>query len=251
MRIPRAPHRWNVSPSKAVEIQRDLAGRLRFERPGRSLRLVAGIDAAFERDGGACVAGVVVWDAYERVVVERRAATRPLRFPYVPGLLSFREAPAALAALRKLRTIPDALICDGHGYAHPRRFGLACHVGLLADLPAVGCGKSRLCGEHRDPAARRGSQVPLVHCGEIVGTVLRTRDAVRPVYVSAGHRIDLATAERLVLDCAVRYRLPEPTRLADALVGAARREGLQAALAPRRSSSVRIASCGPGSRLRP
>jgi deoxyribonuclease V len=141
----------------------------------------------------------------------------------VPGLLSFREAPAVLAALRRLRTVPDALICDGQGLAHPRRFGLACHVGLIADLPAVGCGKSRLCGEHREPGRRRGSRARLVHDGEVVGTVLRTRVGVKPVYVSVGHRIDLPAAERLVLDCAVRFRLPEPTRLADALVGAAKR----------------------------
>ena len=223
MRIPRAPHRWDVTPTRAMAIQRELAGRLRLERPRRAPRLVAGIDVAFTRDGRSCIAGAVLWDLRERAVVEQRTALRPSRFPYIPGLLSFREAPAALAALRRLRSVPDALICDGQGYAHPRRFGLACHVGLIVDLPAVGCGKSRLCGEHREPGRRRGSAAPLLHGGEVVGTVLRTRDGVNPVYVSVGQRIDLPSAERLVLDCAVRYRLPEPTRLADALVGAAKR----------------------------
>ena len=224
MRIPRAPHRWDVTPSRAVEIQRALAGRVRLESPRRALRLVAGIDVAFTREGRSCIAGAVLWDLGERRVVEQRIAVRPLRFPYVPGLLSFREAPAVLAALRELRATLDALICDGHGYAHPRRFGIACHVGLIADLPAVGCGKSRLCGEHAEPGQRRGSHAPLTHDGELVGTVLRTREGVKPVYVSAGHRIDLPAAARLVLDCAVRYRLPEPTRLADALVAVVKRQ---------------------------
>jgi deoxyribonuclease V len=212
-----------VSPSRAIEIQKSLAGRVLRVRPRGPLRRVAGIDVAFTRDGRTCIAAAVVWDVEQRQAVEQRTATRPLTFPYVPGLLSFREAPAVLAALRGLRTTPDALMCDGHGYAHPRRFGLACHVGLIVDLPTVGCGKTRLCGEHRQPGRRRGSRVPLTHDGEMIGTVLRTRDAVRPVYVSIGHRIDLPSAERLVLACAVGYRLPEPTRRADRLVAAVKR----------------------------
>jgi deoxyribonuclease V len=188
------------------------------------VRLVAGLDAAFTRDGKRCIGGVVLWDVESREVVEEHVATRPLRFPYVPGLLSFREAPALLAALRKLRRTPDALMCDGHGLAHPRRFGIACHVGVLVDRPAVGCGKSRLVGEHREPALRRGSRTRLTHRGETIGSVLRTREGVKPIYVSIGHRIDQATAERLTLACAIGYRLPEPTRLADRLVARAKRE---------------------------
>jgi deoxyribonuclease V len=212
-----------VSPSRAIEIQKSLAGRVRCVSPPGPLRRIAGIDVAFTRDGRTCIAAAVVWDVVQRRAVEQRTATRPLTFPYVPGLLSFREAPAVLAALRGLRTTPDALMCDGHGFAHPRRFGLACHVGLIVDLPTVGCGKTRLCGEHRQPGRRRGSKVRLTHDGETIGTVLRTRDGVRPVYVSVGHRIDLASAERLVLACAVGYRLPEPTRRADRLVAAVKR----------------------------
>lgn len=150
-------------------------------------------------------------------------AVRPLVFPYIPGLLSFREAPAVLAALRRLRHEPDAIMCDAHGYAHPRRFGLACHVGVICGLPTVGCAKSRLVGAHRAPGRRRGSRTRLRHDGEVIGMVLRTQDAVRPVFVSVGHLVDLDSAARLVLACAVSYRLPEPTRLADRLVGEVRR----------------------------
>ena len=177
---------------------------------------------AFSKDGARCIAGVVLWDTVDRSVVEEHVATRRVSFPYVPGLLSFREAPAVLLALRKLGRTPDALMCDGHGFAHPRRFGLACHLGTLVGVPTLGCAKSRLVGEHDEPRARRGSKAPLTHRGELIGTVLRTRDRVKPVFVSVGHRIDLATAERVVLECGDGFRLPEPTRRADRLVAAAR-----------------------------
>jgi deoxyribonuclease V len=222
MKLPRAPHRWNVSPREAATIQRELAASVARTPLARRPRVVAGVDAAFTRDGECCIAGVVLWDRREQRTLEQHVALRPLTFPYVPGLLSFREAPAVLAALRKLRREPDALICDGQGLAHPRRFGLACHVGVLSCLPTVGCAKSRLVGSHVEPGRRRGSRTPLTDGRERIGTVLRTRDGVRPLFVSIGHRVDLAAAVRLVLDCAVRYRLPEPTRLADRLVAQAR-----------------------------
>jgi deoxyribonuclease V len=145
-------------------------------------------------------------------------------FPYVPGLLSFREAPALLAVLRSLRSEPDALLLDGHGFAHPRRFGIACHVGVIVDRPTAGCAKSRLVGVHPEPGQRRGARRALVHRGERIGTVLRTRDGTRPVFASIGHRIDLASAEALILATGAGYRLPEPTRLADRLVARAKRE---------------------------
>jgi len=223
MKIPRAPHRWSLTPREAVTVQRRLSASVRRQPPRRPLRLVAGLDCAFSRDGEQCIAGVVLWDRVEARVVEQHVARRPLTFPYVPGLLSFREAPALLAALRKLRRRPDALLCDGHGIAHPRRFGIACHLGVLVGLPSVGCAKSRLVGAHREPGRRRGARVPLRDRGEEIGAVLRTCDGVRPVFVSIGHRIDAASAERLVLDCGAGYRLPEPTRLADRLVAAAKR----------------------------
>jgi len=225
MKIPRMPHRWNVSPRQAVAIQKQLAAQIVRRAPAAPLRYIAGIDCAFTRDGAHCIAGVVLWDAEEACAIEETLAKRPLQFPYVPGLLSFREAPAILAGLRKLRREPDALMCDGQGLAHPRRLGIACHVGLLANRPAIGCAKSRLVGSHDSPARRRGSRAELTDEGEIIGSVLRTQDGVNPVYVSIGHRMDLATAERIVLDCATKYRLPEPTRLADRLVAGARRAG--------------------------
>ncbi len=222
MKIARPPHSWTLSPRRAVAVQQRLAASVRQTRPRTAIRYVAGVDAAFTADGTDCVAGVVLWDASSKRIVERRTARRRLRFPYVPGLLSFREAPAVLAALRKLTHEPDALICDGHGLAHPRRFGIACHVGLLVDMPTLGCAKSRLVGEHEEPGPRRGSLRRLTLDGEVIGAVLRTRDHVRPVYVSVGHRIDLASSVRLVLRCGGGFRLPEPTRLADRLVAASK-----------------------------
>jgi len=218
MLSPKQLHAWNVSPCRAVAIQRELAPRVIRRAPRRELRLVAGVDAAFSRDGKRCVAGVVLWDMHARREVESHTASRPLVFPYVPGLLSFREAPAVLAALSELDQEPDVIMCDGQGLAHPRRLGIACHVGVFVDLPSVGCAKSRLVGTHRTPGFRRGATVRLIDRGEIIGCVLRTRDNVRPLYVSIGHRLDLETARRLVLRCGGGFRLPEPTRRADHLV---------------------------------
>jgi deoxyribonuclease V len=183
---------------------------------------VAGTDCAVSRDGRACFAAVVSYDLRRGDVVEQQVARTPLRFPYVPGLLSFRETPALLAALRKLRQVPDVLLCDAHGLAHPRRFGLACHLGVIAGLSTVGCAKSRLVGRHTEPGVRRGCRRTLIDRGERVGSVIRTRDGVKPLYVSIGHGIDLALAERVVLACSVRYRLPEPQRLAHSLAARAR-----------------------------
>ncbi|MCY3795367.1 MAG: endonuclease V, partial [Gammaproteobacteria bacterium] len=166
---------------------------------------VAGLDCAF--GGDRVFAVVVVWDVERRRVIERRALSRPLQFPYVPGLLSFREAPALLAALRRLRTPVDALLCDGQGIAHPRRFGLACHLGVLLGLPAVGCAKSRLIGEWAEPGGDRGEGSPLTHDGKRIGTVLRTRTGVKPLFVSPGHLCDFEGAADLVLRCGGGLRL--------------------------------------------
>lgn len=218
-----APHPWKLTPRQAIAVQRELAGLVRVVKPAGEFRLIAGLDAAFSADGQRCLSAVVLWDAQAQQVIEQATAAAPLTFPYIPGLLSFREAPALLAALRKLRHAPDALMCDGQGIAHPRRLGIASHVGLLCGLPAIGCAKSRLIGEHADPARRRGSSTPLLDGEEEIGEVLRTQDGVRPLYVSVGHLCDLSTARALVLACATKYRLPEPTRLADRLVAAAKR----------------------------
>lgn len=223
--VPRADHRWSVSPRRAAAIQRRLAGRVSTASPRRPLRLAAAVDCAYSSDGSTCFAGVVLWDLELARELERRVARRAVRFPYVPGLLSFREAPAALAALRKLSRSPDVLLCDGHGLAHPRRFGLACHVGVTCGVPTIGCAKRRHVGAFREPGRRRGSRAPLLDQGEVVGSALRTRHGVRPVFVSVGHLIDLPTAERIVLRAATRYRLPEPARLADQLAAGRRRAG--------------------------
>jgi len=212
-----------MTPKQAIAVQKRLASHVLVKAPASEPRWVAGCDLAFSRDGRTCIAGVVLWDRRERSVVESHVARLPLRFPYVPGLLSFREAPALLAALRRLRREPDALMLDGHGLAHPRRFGIACHVGLIVGRPAVGCAKSRLVGEHAEPGRRRGASRALRDRGEIIGRVVRTRDATRPIYVSVGHAFDLPSAVRLALACGGGYRLPEPTRLADRLVAAEKR----------------------------
>jgi deoxyribonuclease V len=253
MLIPRSPHRWNVTPARAVEIQRWLATRVRIEPPLGPLRYVAGVDSAFTDD--QCVAGVVLWDAREAKVLEAHTAWRPLTFPYVPGLLSFREAPAILAALRKLGRRPDALLVDGQGIAHPRRFGIACHLGVITGLPTAGCAKSRLVGEHREPAARRGSRAPLTDGDDVLGSVLRTLEGASPLFVSVGHALDQDTAERLVLSCGAGHRLPEPTHRADRLVAAAKRERSEArqprTRAVSRSRRRRGAKRGTARRARP
>jgi deoxyribonuclease V len=224
MNIPRVPHAWRLSPRQAIRVQQHLAGQVLVIKPETSPRLVAGLDAAFSPDGQYCLAAVVLWDVAGRCVVDQVTAARKLVFPYIPGLLSFREAPALLAALRRLAQTPDVLLCDGQGLAHPRRFGLACHLGVICQCPAIGCAKSRLIGRHEEPGHQRGSYTPLLVEQEVVGEVLRTQTGIKPVYLSVGHRMDLPSARRLVLDCALQYRLPEPTRLADRLVAAEKRQ---------------------------
>lgn len=219
MKLPRVPHRWDLWPGHARRIQSELASLVETVWPGGRLRQVAGIDCSISRDGRYCIAAVVSYDLERHEILEQRVAKSPLRFPYVPGLLSFRETPAVLSALRKLSRTPDVLLCDAQGLAHPRRFGLACHVGVITGLPSVGCAKSRLIGGYAEPGERKGSRRALMDKRERIGTVLRTRHGVKPVYVSVGHRIELPRAERLVLDCAIRYRLPEPLRLAHQLAG--------------------------------
>ncbi|MCZ6683011.1 MAG: deoxyribonuclease V [Planctomycetota bacterium] len=218
MNLPRARHRWNISPKKAVLLQRRLASEVMdtpLESPPR--RVAAG-DVSVTADGSELIAGWVVWDVKNATVLETVVARQPARFPYVPGLLSFREAPSLIAAARKLVCEPDVFMMDGQGLAHPRRFGIACHFGVLIDRPTLGCAKSRLCGIHDTPADAVGASKPLHHEGQLLGRVVRTRPGVNPVYVSIGHRIALADAIRLTLKCCTKFRLPEPCRLAHQLV---------------------------------
>lgn len=218
-------HRWRVTPKQARAIQERLRASVRLE-PLPSVSRVVGLDCAFSAD--SVFAAALVWDVQRRQVLEMRTHSRPLAFPYVPGLLSFREAPALLAVLRRVRTPVDALLCDGQGLAHPRRFGLACHLGVLLDAPAVGCAKSRLAGQGAEPAPQRGASSPLTLEGEQVGVVLRTRSGVKPLFVSPGHRCDIEGAAKLVLQCGGGRRLPEPVRLADQAVAAFKQQRLAA-----------------------
>lgn len=217
MTFPRL-HRWPRTPAAAIALQRRIASAVVLRPLPANVRWIAAADVAFSRDGKSVIAGVVLWDARERIVVERRVARRPATFPYVPGLLSFREIPAVLAALARLRGEAEVVLCDGQGLAHPRRCGLACHLGLWLGIPTVGVAKSRLCGEHDEPGRLRGARTPLCVDGAAVGSVLRTRTDVRPLYISPGHLCDIDTAVAITLETSARYRLPDPAREAHALV---------------------------------
>lgn len=207
-------HSWDVSIAEAREIQKALSQAVVPRRDFDVVHRVAGVDVGFEQSGKITRAAVVVLSFPELSLLESALVRQSTRFPYVPGLLSFREAPATLKAITQLSQPPDLLLCDGHGFAHPRRCGLACHLGLLSGIPSIGVAKSRLIGEHVSLGEKRGDWQPLVDQGEVIGAVLRTRQQVKPVYVSVGHRIDLMSAIDFVLACSPRYRLPETTRLA-------------------------------------
>lgn len=208
-------HAWNLTPTEAIALQKQLAGHLILTGEPEHVRWIAGVDVSFNpRDPEKIVhAAVVVLDYPSLAVIDRQSVTQRVDFPYVPGLLSFREAPPILAAFAKLAAKPDLLIVDGQGYAHPRRLGIAAHLGLCLDLPAIGCAKSILVGRPAtELAPEAGACVDLVWKGEVVGSVVRTRTGVQPVYISVGHRLDLNSAVRWVLACTRGYRLPEPTR---------------------------------------
>ena len=236
-------HEWNVTPSEAREIQQKLREKWIGEDRLPEIRTVAGLDAAFVltgsqalkksshwnalRDANRAIGGVVVFRYPEMVEIERAHAVLPLRFPYVPGFLSFREIPVLLAALNKLKKMPDLLFCDGQGYAHPRRMGLATHLGIVLGRPTIGCAKSILIGTHGELAQEAGNSVPLLDektGNEIIGAVLRTRDNTKPVYVSQGNRISLESAIRWTLSVSDGKRIPRPTREADRFVAKVKRE---------------------------
>jgi deoxyribonuclease V len=225
-----ALHSWDLTPKEAVALQRELAGRVDVRQPLASCALVAGADCSYNRFSPQAFAAVVVLRTSDWSVVESATAHGRCSFPYVPGLLSFREIPVLLQAFAQLKHTPDAVMCDGQGYAHPRRMGLASHLGLWLGVPTIGCAKSRLCGTHREPGFKRGRLAQLRHEKEVIGHVLRTRDGVKPLYISAGHRIDLPSAVRLVLAGCRGYRIPEPTRLAHMHVNELRRRVLSESL---------------------
>jgi deoxyribonuclease V len=223
MRI-RQTHPFDVGYHEAVAIQNELRGRVVRVGAPRRVRLIAGADVSYAKRAETMYAAVVVLEWPSLDVVEEVTARRPAEFPYIPGLLSFREMPVLIAAFGKLRSELDVIIYDGHGVAHPRGFGIASHLGVLLDVATIGCAKKRLVGEYDAPGAEKGARSPLRLRGKTIGTVLRTRTNVKPVFVSVGHRIGLRSAVRLVLSAATRYRLPEPTRLAHVLSNVARRD---------------------------
>ncbi|HUV95337.1 MAG TPA: deoxyribonuclease V [Anaerolineae bacterium] len=212
MLVPARRHPWDLSPREAISLQRELARLVDLTDRHGPFKTVAGIDVGI-KDGVARAAAVLL-TLPQLELIEQVCAERAATFPYVPGLLSFREAPATLDALATLTHIPDVLIFDGQGYAHPRRMGIATHMGIMLDHPAIGCAKSRLCGTYQEPGLDRGSYTWLRDGEEIIGAVVRTRSRVKPVFVSTGHRVSLPTAIDTVLRCGGGYRLPEPTRQA-------------------------------------
>ena len=214
---PAHEHPWDLTPAAARALQAELAARVEPRDRFGAIELVAGIDVGFEQGGTLTRAAVAVLRLPDLAPVDEAIARRLTVFPYVPGLLSFREIPAALDALAALRTEPQLLLCDGHGLAHPRRFGLACHLGWILDVPCIGVAKSRLLGSFDPPAQRRGAAAPLVDQGEVVGAALRSRVGVKPVFVSIGHRVTLDSAIALSMACIGRYRVPETTRHAHRL----------------------------------
>lgn len=224
-------HDWDLKPAEAVELQKDLRSRVKIEPLAGPVSLIAGCDISFNKFSETVYAGIVVLKLPELEIVDQATAISNTLFPYVPGLLSFRETPALLEAWERLKTAPDVIVLDGQGLAHPRRFGIACHFGLLAGLPSMGCAKTVLVGKFDEPDPKAGSYSEMIHRGEVIGAAVRTKNNVSPVFISPGHLIDLPSAIDLTLRCAkgysseatAKYRIPEPTRQAHLLVNALRR----------------------------
>ena len=208
-------HTWDLTPKKAIQLQQKLNQEIVFQPLPEKIERVGGLDVRYQN--GQARAAAVVFDFATMKVVEQAVVEIEMGFPYIPGLFSFREVPPLLAAIECLGEMPEVWLCDGQGIAHPRRFGLACHLGVLLDLPTVGCAKSILIGSHPPLPAERGNVSQMSENGEVIGAALRTRNHVRPVYVSVGHRADLDSATKLVLSCGRGMRLPEPLRLAHRL----------------------------------
>ena len=213
-------HSWNVTPIQAMQIQTELAKRVIEHVTFGEFRRVAGVDVGFEGEGNHVArAAVVILSFPDLVPIDYAIERLPVAFPYVPGLLAFREVPVVLRALERLNTEPDVLMIDGQGRAHPRRLGIACHLGVLIGKPTIGCAKSILCGKAQLPPEQVGAWTPLIDQGETIGAAVRTRMGVTPIYVSIGHGVSLESAVDLVLRCCRRYRLPETTRWAHRAAG--------------------------------
>lgn len=210
-------HRWDLTPQQAIALQEELRVQIVTTDRFGPIRTIAGVDVGFEEQGKVTRAAVAVLEFPSLSIVASAIARQPTRLPYIPGLLSFREVPAVLEALNQLAQPPDMLFCDGQGYAHPRRFGIACHLGLLTGIPSIGIGKKRLVGTHKEVGLERGAYQYLHHQQEIIGVVLRSRTGVKPIYVSSGHCVALDSAVQWVEATTPRYRLPEPIRAAHKL----------------------------------
>jgi deoxyribonuclease V len=225
MHIPEL-HSWDLPPKEARALQQELADRIKLCPLPEQIRYVAGADLSFHKPDKLCFGAVVVLELPQLETVETLTATAPLTYPYIPGLLTFREGPVLIDIFSRLEHTPDVVIFDGQGIAHPLRMGLGAHMGLWLNVPTVGCAKSRLVGEHDEPDSMKGSHVPLKHEEERIGDVVRTRTDVRPVFVSPGHLADFRSSRELVLRCAPRYKLPEPTRRAHLAVSRFKKEYL-------------------------
>ena len=217
-------HSWKMTAAEARVLQKELASLVDVSRPLKDWKTLAAADVSFNRFGTELHAAVIVLARDKLEIIERVGVTVPATFPYVPGLLSFREAPALLEAFVRIQTVPDVVLVDGQGIAHPRRLGIASHLGLWLQRPTIGCAKSRLCGKFDEPGLNRGDRNSLSDHGEIIGEVLRTRNRVKPLFVSPGHLCDLPSAVNLVLETTGKYRLPMPARLAHEFVNQVRRQ---------------------------
>lgn len=215
---PRVKHSWKLTEEEAVQLQQELARQVIAEDHLADVQYIAGVDVAYSKHSGKLIAAVVILEADSLKVAESVVVEDHVQFPYIPGLFSFRELPPVIQAFQQIKTPPQLIVCDGQGLAHPRRFGLASHLGVLLDMPAIGCGKTRLLGEFEEPGLDRGAMSSLMDRGEVIGSAVRTQDGIKPIFVSVGHKISLATACDWILKLAPRYRLPETTRQADQLV---------------------------------
>lgn len=217
-------HRWDLSPREAIAIQKNLASQIRLEAKPISYSLVAGADISFSKSDPSIYAAVVILRFPDMAIIEEVSLVDVASFPYIPGLLAFREIPLICKAFAQLKNIPDIVLCDGQGIAHPRGMGLASHLGLILDLPTVGCAKTLLVGKHEAVDPCQWSQSSILYKEKVVGAALRTRSNITPMYISPGHRIDLSQSIEVVKQCTTRYRIPEPTRLAHLAVNRVRRE---------------------------
>jgi deoxyribonuclease V len=217
------PYLWNLSVQEAREVQKNLAHRVRIQKIPERIKTVAGCDVAYDTDSQRLTAGMVVLNFPDLTIVDEITINEPITFPYIPGYLSFREAPAIINLIKQYEHSIDLFIFDGHGIAHPRSLGIAAHIGVLLDIPSIGCAKKKLIGTYETPEEHKGSQTDLIHKGRIIGRVLRSKDRVKPVFVSVGHKVNLDDSVNLILRCCTKYRLPEPTRLADIAVARAKK----------------------------